>query len=65
MSLRHRVMTNKGGRPTKVPGGFRQVLRIRLTDAERAEYQKAADRAGVPLSERVRDCLGKAAKRKG
>jgi antitoxin component of RelBE/YafQ-DinJ toxin-antitoxin module len=56
-------MANKGGRPTKVPGGLRRVLQIRLTDAERAEYQKAAERAGLSLSEWIRSCLGKAARR--
>jgi predicted HicB family RNase H-like nuclease len=36
---------------------------VRLTDAEKAEYQKAAKRAGVSLSEWIRDRLDKAAKR--
>jgi hypothetical protein len=36
---------------------------IRLTDAEKAVYQRAAIKAGLTLSEWVRDRLGKAAKR--
>lgn len=57
-------MAKKMGRPPKAPGGLGRVLQIRLTDAERADYQKAAERAGVPLSEWIRANLGRAAKRK-
>lgn len=54
----------KTGRPEKPPELRRSIeLRIRLTDSERTDYQNAADRAGVQLSEWVRDRLTKAAKR--
>jgi hypothetical protein len=36
---------------------------IRMTDGEKAKYQKAADKAGLNLSDWVRDRLDKAAKR--
>jgi hypothetical protein len=51
------------GRPPKRPGGLGSVFQIRLSDAERAEYQAAAERAGVALAEWMRDRLSKAAKR--
>jgi len=36
-------MANKVGRPTRDPdGGAAKLVPIRLTDAEKAEYQKAA-----------------------
>jgi hypothetical protein len=57
-------MDKKMGRPTISPNGaMERVLQIRLTDDERAEYQKAAERADVPLSAWIRDRLAKAAKR--
>jgi hypothetical protein len=52
------------GRPTRDPSGeASKHFIMRLTDAERADYQRAADRAGVSLSEWVRGCLSRAAKR--
>jgi len=55
---------SKMGRPTIDPEGpLGRVFQIRLSDAEREEYQRAATRAGVKLSAWIRDRLGKAAKR--
>ena len=52
------------GRPPRDPkGGAAKIVPIRLTDTEKAAYQKAADKAGVSLSVWVRDRLDKAAKR--
>ncbi len=39
------------------------MVPIRMTTAERDEYRRAAERAGVSLSEWVRGCLSRAAKR--
>ena len=52
------------GRPTRDPSGAASKHFImRLTDAEREHYAQAAERAGVSLSEWMRDRLSKAAKR--
>jgi hypothetical protein len=52
------------GRPTRDPKGqASKLFPVRLTEAERAEYEKAAERAGLSVSEWMRDRLGKAAKR--
>ena len=52
------------GRPTIAPEGpMGRLLQIRLTDAERDEYEQAAARAQVKLSAWIRDRLSKAAKR--
>ena len=52
------------GRPARDPSGApSKHFIMRLTDAERADYQRAADRAGLSLSEWVRERLSKAAKR--
>lgn len=56
-------MKTKLGRPPKAPGGLGSVFQIRLSDAEKADYQKAAERAGVPLAEWMRARLNSAAKR--
>jgi len=40
-----------------------RLLQIRLTDAERAEWERAAVRAQLKLSAWIRDRLSKAAKR--
>ncbi len=54
----------KTGRPPRDPGGnAAKIQPIRLTDAERETFRDAADRAGVSLSEWIRDRLLKAAKR--
>jgi predicted HicB family RNase H-like nuclease len=52
------------GRPPRDPkAGAAKIVPIRLTETEKATYQKAADKAGVSLSVWVRDRLDKAAKR--
>jgi hypothetical protein len=57
-------MAKKMGRPTINPKGpLGRVLQIRLTDEEREAYQKAAEKAGEPISAWIRDQLAKAAKR--
>lgn len=57
-------MANKVGRPARDPGGTAaKLVPIRLTNAEKATYQQAADRAGLSLSVWIRDRLDKAAKR--
>jgi hypothetical protein len=40
-----------------------QTVGVRLTDIERIEYQKAAERCGLSLSEWIREQLAEAAKR--
>jgi predicted HicB family RNase H-like nuclease len=57
-------MEKRPGRPTRDPGGeASKIVPIRMTDAERINYQKAAERSGKSLSEWVRDQLNRAAKR--
>ena len=57
-------MRAKVGRPARDPkAGPSKIVPIRMTDAEKAEYQRAAKRAKLSLSEWIRDRLGKAAKR--
>jgi hypothetical protein len=52
------------GRPKLDPKGKAStLLAIRTTEAERAAYERAAERAGKTLSEWIRDRLGRAAKR--
>jgi hypothetical protein len=48
-------MEKRRGRPPRDPGGeASKIVPIRMTDAERIEYQKAAERSGLSLSEWVR-----------
>jgi hypothetical protein len=58
-------MAKKMGRPTIDPKGRPQgkVCQIRLSDAERADYGQAAQKADLGLSAWMRDRLSKAAKR--
>ena len=57
-------MAKKMGRPTIDPRGAKgKVCQIRLSDAERAEYGRAAQKADVKLSAWIRDRLSRAAKR--
>ena len=52
------------GRPPKPPDEVRaEVYQLRLTVAERSEYDSAAKRSGKGLSEWIRACLSKAARR--
>lgn len=54
------------GRPPLDPDQAKgQYIQLRLTAAERDEYRAAAERAGVSLSEWIRGCLSRAAKRIG
>ena len=54
----------KMGRPPRDPEGIAsKIFPVRLTDAEKDEYARAAKRAGMSLSEWLRDRLGKAARR--
>ena len=57
-------MAKKVGRPTRDPQGVASKLfPVRLTDGERAEYERAAERARLTVSGWIRDRLAKAAKR--
>ena len=57
-------MANKPGRPARDPGGEpAKIVPIRMTETEREQYQRAAGKAELSLSEWVRDRLSKAAKR--
>jgi hypothetical protein len=57
-------MDNKMGRPTRDPGGeASKLFPVRLTALERAQYERAAKRAKMTVSEWMRDRLTKAAKR--
>lgn len=62
----HNTMKRKPqrGRPP-LPAGEAAHARIqlKLTEAEKADYLRAAARAGVTLSEWMKDRLGKAARR--
>jgi hypothetical protein len=44
-------------------GGAGEVLALPLTDAERIDYQKAAERCGLSLTAWIRSRLHEAAKR--
>jgi hypothetical protein len=57
-------MAKKAGRPTRDPSGeASKIVPIRLTDSERINYQKSAERCGQSLSEWIRERLDRAAKR--
>lgn len=57
-------MSKKMGRPPRAStGAMGKVFQMRLTDSERKDYQRAAERAELSLSEWIRDRLNKAAKR--
>jgi len=52
------------GRPPLPPEMTKPgVFQMRLSDAEKVEFQEAAERAKVPLAQWMRDRLSKAAKR--
>ena len=52
------------GRPPKPPDEAKgDILHLRIAEEERINYQKSAERCGLPLSEWVRDRLNRAAKR--
>jgi predicted HicB family RNase H-like nuclease len=57
-------MKNKGGRPKKAPKDSRsEIVLVRMTPAERAACEKAAETAGIRLSEWIRERVAKAVKR--
>lgn len=57
-------METKRGRPPKPPGeALAERIDLRITTAEKADYESAASRAGQSLSEWMRERLNKAAKR--
>lgn len=52
------------GRPAKSPGERKAVLiAFRTEDAEKAEYERAAEAAGIGLSDWIRERLKRATKR--
>lgn len=52
------------GRPTKEPAErLAAIVQFRMTEAERDECERAAERAGVTFSAWIRDRLLRAAKR--
>lgn len=51
------------GRPPLNATGTAKFLTIRASENEREAYREAAERAGKPLSEWIRDLLNRAAKR--
>jgi hypothetical protein len=54
----------KAGRPPRDPEqGAAKIFPVLLTDVEKATYARAAKRAGLTISEWLRDRLSKAAKR--
>jgi len=57
-------MKGKAGRPKKDPADARsEIVLVRMTTAERADCENAAEQVGVRLSEWIRERLAKAAKR--
>ena len=53
----------KPGRPPRDPSGASRIVPVRMSDDEKEEFRAAAERAGMSLSDWVRDRLHKAAKR--
>jgi len=54
----------KAGRPPRDPkAGAAKIFPVLLTDPEKDEYGRAAKRAGMSVSEWIRDRLSKAARR--
>ena len=52
------------GRPPKEPGQVKAAyVQLRLTAAERREYDQAAQQAGLSLSAWIRNCLSEATRR--
>jgi hypothetical protein len=56
-------MKQRGRPKLDARGGPSKYLTIRTAELEREEYRRAAERAGMPLSEWIRDRLDKAVKR--
>jgi len=56
----------KRGRPKLDPEGSpSKFLTIRVAEGEHETYRQAAERAGKSLSVWIRECLARAARRKG
>ena len=56
-------MAKRGRKPRDPKAGAAKIVPIRLTDAEKENYQRAARKADQSLSKWVREQLDKAAKR--
>jgi predicted HicB family RNase H-like nuclease len=57
-------MANPKGRPKKHPAKvLSERMELRLTASERLEYEQAAKRAELSVSEWIRECLTRAARR--
>ena len=56
-------MAKVGRPPRDSKAGAAKIFPVLLTDSEKDEYARAARRAGMSISEWVRDRLSKAAKR--
>lgn len=56
-------MKTKIGRPKLPKGELRKVFPLRLSDAERADYESAAERSGQKLPKWMRSTLTAAAKK--
>jgi hypothetical protein len=56
-------MINPFGRPVKEPEDRKAVLSFRADEGERSEFEKAAGKAKLRLSDWIRDRLRAAAKR--
>lgn len=57
-------MANPKGRPPKAPDKvLGERLELRLTTAERKAYEQTANRAGLSVSEWIRETLSRAAAR--
>jgi hypothetical protein len=57
---RNEEKKRKAGRPKLPKGQVKNVIAIRLTDAEKREYESRAERAGLRLSDWIRRALDRA-----
>jgi predicted HicB family RNase H-like nuclease len=57
-------MAKKAGHPSKEPlEELSETVSLRLSESERIEFSKVAERCGLSLAEWMRDRLNEAAKR--
>jgi predicted HicB family RNase H-like nuclease len=61
--MKKNIETNPVGRPPKGNKPMGGRLEIRLIEGEKAQYERAAELSGVPLSEWIRDTLNATAER--
>jgi hypothetical protein len=54
-----REKKRKVGRPKLPKGEVKNVIAIRLSDSEKQEYEQRAERAGLRLSDWIREALQK------